>query len=271
MGVWVARQAHDTGIGNRVRAVRQRLGWSREALAFHAGISWSAISQLEGGRRRNLRPNTLAALAGALGVTIDYLVFGCSVSPAMVEHRALLYDNDADFLSKAVPFLHEGVDRSEAALAVTTEARCRLLREQLGAVESHVEFAEQGSWCAGPSAALSRLRTFVAGHLEAGSPWVRILVEPVVTGLSDAEGQSWARYESLLNIVFRYAPLTALCVYDVATLDRRFISGVLETHPHTVTDTGTAESPDYVDPIEFMLETGAIIRDTRTTKTEKNR
>ena len=101
----MASADHDLGIGSRVRAARHRRGWSREALAFHAGISWSAISQLEAGRRRNLRPSTLAALAGALNVTVDYLVTGCAVSSEMLEHRALVYETEDEFLAAAVPFL----------------------------------------------------------------------------------------------------------------------------------------------------------------------
>ena len=54
----------------------ERLGWTREALAFHSGLSWSAIAQVESGRRTNLRPSTLAALSRPLGVSIDYLVDG---------------------------------------------------------------------------------------------------------------------------------------------------------------------------------------------------
>jgi transcriptional regulator with XRE-family HTH domain len=244
----------DIGIGRRVRAVRQRHGWSREALAFHAGISWSAISQLEAGRRRNLRPGTLAALAGALGVTTDYLVSGGGLGAEMLEHRVLLYDGDAEFLAAALPFLSEAGERSEAALAVTTAAHCDLLREHLGAAEARVEFADQAGWCGTASGALGRLRAFVEGHLQAGAHWIRILVEPVMAGRSEVDAGLWARYESLFNLVFRSAPLTALCAYDVADLDADALELLLATHPHTLGDTGDAvASAGYVDPVEFVL------------------
>jgi DNA-binding XRE family transcriptional regulator len=42
-------QPEDSGIGTRVRAARGRLGWSREALAFHSEISWSSVAQIESG------------------------------------------------------------------------------------------------------------------------------------------------------------------------------------------------------------------------------
>jgi transcriptional regulator with XRE-family HTH domain len=249
---------HDMGIGSRVRAARERHGWSREALAFHAGISWSAISQLEAGRRRNLRPGTLAALAGALGVSVDYLVSGGALSAAMLEHRVLLYESDAEFADAALRFLAEAVERSEAALAVTTEAHCALLREQLGAAGHAVEFADQASWCRTPGGALGRMRAFVAGHLEAGAPWVRILVEPVLTGRSELEIALWVRYESVFNLVFRSSPVTALCAYDAAALDADVVEQVLVTHPHTLGEAGeTVATADYLDPVEFVLSPSA--------------
>src|SRR3984893_10169340 len=85
------------GIGHRVRAARERLGWTREALAFHAGISWSAIAQVESGRRRNLRPSTLAALSRPLRVSIDYLVDGGQSPATMLEHSAFPYRADDEF------------------------------------------------------------------------------------------------------------------------------------------------------------------------------
>ena len=69
-------------MGTRVRAAGVRLGWSREALAVRSELSWSAIAQVESGRRKNVRPQTLSALAEALGVTIDYLVHSWYTDPA---------------------------------------------------------------------------------------------------------------------------------------------------------------------------------------------
>ena len=248
----------DMGIGSRVSAARRRRGWSREALAFHAGISWSAIRQLEAGRRRNLRPGTLSGLAGALGVTVDYLVSGRPVSSAMLEHRVLSYETDGEFRQAGVPFLKEAVERSEAALAVTTAAHSDLLREHLGAAERYVEFADQAGWCDTPAGALCRMRAFVDGHLEAGVKWIRILVEPMTAGLSEVEMRLWARYESVFNLVFRAAPLTALCAYDTTVLDADTITQASVTHPQILGEDGEwVRNAEYLDPVEFVLAPAA--------------
>jgi transcriptional regulator with XRE-family HTH domain len=89
----------DLGIGSRLRAARERLAWSREALAFHSGMSWSAIAQMESGRRKNARPDTLSELSRALGVSIDYLIHGGSHPPTMLGHQVVVYATNEQFVA----------------------------------------------------------------------------------------------------------------------------------------------------------------------------
>src|SRR5437588_5770780 len=146
----------ETGIGQRLRASRERAGMSREALAFHASVSWSAIAQIESGRRINVRPRTLSALAGALGVTIDYLVSGSAQSVPMLDHRALLYETEPDFYALATPFVEQAIERSEAAFVVTRPERIRRLRRGLGSAAKRVEFAVRGEFYTTPGEVLAR-------------------------------------------------------------------------------------------------------------------
>src|SRR3954447_1727530 len=96
-----------------VKAARERLGWSREALAYHSGVSWAAIAQIETGRRTDVRLSSLSALARALGLSIDHLVGHPSrpVAP-MLEHQALVYHSDTEFLSAVIPCLNAAIERS---------------------------------------------------------------------------------------------------------------------------------------------------------------
>jgi transcriptional regulator with XRE-family HTH domain len=237
-----------------VSATRERLGWSREALAFHSGISWSGIAQVESGRRRNLRPDTLAALSGALGVTIDYLVGGGRTSAAMLDHQALVYGEADELAETAGRFLEEGVDRSEGVLAVTTEENIDLLRGRLGSAAKNVEFIESTAWLTSPVAALDGFKAFSSAKLEGGVPWVRILGEPIWVGRSEAEVASWTRYESLFNLVFAAWPMTVLCPYDARTAQPEIVRQARLTHPHTIGPGSTASSDDYADPRGFVLE-----------------
>jgi transcriptional regulator with XRE-family HTH domain len=237
-----------------VRTARQRLGWSREALAFLSEISWSAIAQIETGRRRNLRPATLAALAEALGVTIDYLISGRSPNRPMLEHYALLYDSDAGFVDTAAPFLAEASDRSQGALAVTTRGNINLLRERLGPAAGGVKFVESSGWYRSPVAALFSYQEFVDQMLGAGVPWIRIVGEPVWAGRSESDVRVWTRYESLINLVFSAAPVSLICPYDTRAVDGEIVRRARVTHPCTMHRDSVATSPDYADPSGFVLE-----------------
>jgi transcriptional regulator with XRE-family HTH domain len=249
------------GIGSRVRAARERLGWSREALAFHSKVSWSAIAQVESGRRRNVRPSTLAALSRPLGVSIDYLVRGRPSRPTMLEHSAFPYRTDDQFRTTMEPFLTEGIERSEALLAVTAAANIELLREHLGKDARRVEFVDASGWYSTPIAALEAYRAFTDAKLKRGARWVRIVGEAVWAGRSNAEVRLWTRYESLLNLVFSAYPLTLICPYDERSVAPRIVRQARLTHPHTVGDRGISNSAEYADPERYALEpSSAAIR-----------
>jgi transcriptional regulator with XRE-family HTH domain len=230
------------------------LGWSREALAFHSGVSWSAIAQVEAGRRTNVRPGTLHALARALNVTIDYLVAGRGVAAPMLGHCALLYGSDSEFADAAAPFLAEAVERSEAVLAVTTETNIGLLRELLGRSARRVEFAERSSWYTTTPAALAAYREFLDDRLEAGAPWVQILGEPPRNGGSDSESRTWLRYEALLNLAFGAEPVSVMCPYDRRSMGEQILRQAEATHPYTVERSVLVESPAYADPFGLVLQ-----------------
>jgi transcriptional regulator with XRE-family HTH domain len=242
------------GIGSRVRAARERLGWTREALAFHSGLSWSAIAQVEAGRRTNVRPSTLVALSRALTVTVDYLVENSVSPPTMLEHSAFCYRTDDQFRSIIGPFLAEGVERSEAVLVVTTAANIELAREHLGEDAQRVEFVDSSDWYSTPIAALRGFRSFCDARLNDGSEWVRVVGEPVWAGRSDGEARVWTRYESLFNLVFSAFPLTVICPYDERSVAPEIVRQAHLTHLNTVDDRGTSQNPDYTDPGSFALE-----------------
>jgi hypothetical protein len=169
---------------------------------------------VESGRRTHIRPGTLAALSRPLGVSIDYLVQGTPPHPTMLEHSLFPYGSDDQFRATLGPFLAQGIERSEAVMAVTTPANIELLREHLGKDGKRVEFIESSGFLSTPIAALVAFRGFFDKKLARGTPWVRLIGEPVWAGRSDAEVRGWTRFESLLNLVFSAYPLTAVCPYD---------------------------------------------------------
>jgi transcriptional regulator with XRE-family HTH domain len=62
-------------LGARIRARRDALGLSQEALADRSGVHWTFIGQLERGRR-NVSLHNLLKVAAGLGVDPGELVAG---------------------------------------------------------------------------------------------------------------------------------------------------------------------------------------------------
>jgi transcriptional regulator with XRE-family HTH domain len=242
-------------IGESLKAARERVGWSREALAYHSGVSWSAIAQIESGRRKDVRLSSLAALADALGVSVDYLIGTAAIlGSQVVEHRVLTYGSDEEFLAGVVPFLVEGIERSHCLLAVMTEAKTGLLRDALAGRPEHVEFAEWADWYRSPREALRRYGAFVKENLEAGAIWIRVVAEAGWSGQSDAEIAAWTRYESLVNLAFASAPATIICTYDENEFPAEVLVDARRTHPDLAHGNQATASLTYQGPEEFLID-----------------
>jgi transcriptional regulator with XRE-family HTH domain len=241
-------------IGDSLRAARTRLGWTRETLAHHSGISWSAIAQIESGRRKDARLGTLSALAEALGVSVDYLIGNSGTMGQQVfEHRVLPYASDEDLLSNAVPYLAEGIDRSHALLSVMPKARNGVIRDNVDGASSQIEFVDAADWYTSPGAALDRYRAFLKERFEAGAVWVRIVGELPLVGRTREEIAAWNRYESIVNLAFASAPATIMCTYDTEALPRGVVTDAHRAHPSIADGSLGTVNPSYQGAEELLL------------------
>ena len=241
-------------IGDSLKAARTRLGWSRETLAHHSGVSWSAIAQIESGRRKDVRLSSLSALAEALGVSVDHLIGNsATIGQPFLDHRVLSYASEEELVSTAIPFLTEGIDRSDGLLVVMPGSRNELLRDHLDGASSHVEFVDAAEWYPSPGAALDRYRGFLKQRIDAGASWIRVVGELPLVGRPRAEIAAWTRYESIVNLAFASAPATIVCTYDTEALPRDVVADAHRAHP-TVADgsIGTA-NPSYRDAEDLLL------------------
>ena len=65
-----------TELGQRVKALRQKKRWHQEDLAQATGLRQPVISRIELGRLQQPKMEMLRRLSEALGVGVDYLIFG---------------------------------------------------------------------------------------------------------------------------------------------------------------------------------------------------
>jgi transcriptional regulator with XRE-family HTH domain len=218
-------------------------------------VSWSAIAQIESGRRRDVRSSSLSALADALGVSVDYLVGSpTTIAPQLLEHRVVTYGADDDFIAAAQPFIADGVERSHCVLAVLTPGKMGILRDSLDDSSEHVEFAEWEDWYRSPKAALARYDAFVAQRFAAGAVWIRVVAEAAWSGDTEAEIAAWTRYESLVNLAFASSPATILCTYDERSFPVEAVADAHRTHPEITRGNDATPSATYAAPVDFLLE-----------------
>jgi transcriptional regulator with XRE-family HTH domain len=240
-------------IGAVLRLARVRVGWSREALAFHSGVSGAAIAQIESGRRQDIRLSTLAALATALEVSVDYLAGTPTAAPTLFQHRVVIYGSDDAFLAAASPFLSDGVEESHCLLAVTTPAMEALLRDSLGDRAACVEFADWENWYRSPRHALDHYGVFLSQRSAAGAVWIRVVAEAAWGNATEAEITEWTRYESLVNLMFASSPATIMCTYDERTFPKKALACAHQTHPELVHGPDASPSGAYQAPEDYLL------------------
>jgi transcriptional regulator with XRE-family HTH domain len=241
-------------LGTSLKSARERLGWSRETLAHNSGLSWAAISQIESGRRREVRASTLVALASALGVSVDYLVGGAAtVSPGLLNHRLVTYGSDDEYVASSIPFIQEGISRGDSVLAVVPPRHTGLLHEALGSDVRRIEFRDAVAWYRSLGRAASGYCTYVEEQFARGAPWIRIIGEPVLTGQSEGELVEWFRYEALINVAFASSPATVVCTYDTRTLPASAIEDARRTHPQISATGEVTASSAYRGPGDFLL------------------
>ena len=219
-----------TGIGARLRAAREGKGWTREALAYHSGVSWAAIAQIESDRRTDVRLKTLVALSSALDVSADHLLGQRQPEPPL-DHRALVYRNIGQFLRATVPFLVEGVERGDGIVVATAKDKIKLLRNELGSSGRDVTFLASDGWYRDPYTTLEGFRSAVDEKAAAGHGWVRVIGEPVWLGRAREDVTRWVRYEALINLALADARATIVCPYDASTLPPAIVTAARRTHP----------------------------------------
>jgi transcriptional regulator with XRE-family HTH domain len=244
-------------LATRLRVARLRLGWSRETLAHRSGLSWSAITQIESGRRVEVRLGTLTALARALAVTLDYLATG-KEAPGLLMHRALTYSTDEELTRCALEHLVDRVAGPHAVLVVAPSRSLGGLGDALsGAKRSNgLELQDASQWYTTPAAAANRYRNFVNEALDGGAAWVHIFGEPVWSGRTAKETLAWSRYESLLNLSLLALPVSLFCLYDTRTVPRKVLDDMPKSHLDIIDVDGCRPSTAYIAP-EQLLTTGA--------------
>lgn len=166
-------------------------------------------------------------------------------------HEAFFYADSDEFLSRAIPFLREGVEAGETVLAVLPEARRKLLQEELGAAAEEIEFRPMEELGRNPARLISAWQEILAARDP--DRGIRGLGEPAFAGRSAPELDECELHERLVNLAFGEEPgLTVLCPYDTSALEDEVLIGAERSHPLCSDADGSAPSAWF--SLDSLLE-----------------
>jgi anti-sigma regulatory factor (Ser/Thr protein kinase) len=174
-------------------------------------------------------------------------------------HAALVFDSDDVLRDRLVPQLRDALARDEHLLLVVGARAERVLRAELGAAASAVEWADQQLYHQRLGFTVEGFRRYVAGKNAEGRV-VRLVAEPDIapSGPVDREA-AYLAYESMCNETFASLRATVLCLWDSGKHSTIVIEGVRSTHPFVLERHGRRPSPGYVPPQDYLAGRDAIV------------
>ncbi|MFF9409546.1 anti-sigma factor RsbA family regulatory protein [Streptomyces anandii] len=166
-----------------------------------------------------------------------------------VQHCALLYGDDQEFLAGALPHLRKGIEAGDPAFAVTPRKEAEVLRDSLGSDAPAVQFIDPSDFYSTPVRAMAGMMA-VARSLGTRPAWV--VASADWSKYPDA--MEWVRYDSIFNLGFADADFRGYCCYNTSVLSPEVISLVRQTHPNIHEGARLRENPDYRDPYDFVAD-----------------
>ncbi|GAB3674621.1 sensor histidine kinase [Actinocorallia lasiicapitis] len=161
-----------------------------------------------------------------------------------LDHFALPYQGDDQFLGAALPFLTEGAERGDTVFVATNPRKRAALRAEL---DGAVQFLDQGVFYEHPTRIVAKvLRQWQEGKAEGRG--LRILGEPHWETWGKWEVLEWQRLESLVNLVFADTDASFMCPYDLGALPLPILDAARRTHPHSAHGRFRRANPGYLEP-----------------------
>lgn len=169
----------------------------------------------------------------------------------LLQHDAILYEDESSFVSAAVSFVREGVERDEVVMVNTGANPVTSLLRAIFGREEQVVFAD-GAVYSTPASVLDRYRRTMERGLASGVKGYRAM------GFIDFDNsalpwQEWLRYEAAVNRVFADFPFRTLCPYDTSVLPHEITDAIMRAHTGLVDHDGWHENDNYVDPEKLVV------------------
>jgi PAS domain S-box-containing protein len=182
------------------------------------------------------------------------------------DHICLIYENSAEQMAAAVPFLKEGLARDERCLYVADDSAVEAIASALAATRVDVahERERDALWMLtkqdtylfegkfDPVTMIDFLRSAQTQALTDGFSGLRVAAEMTWALGPELVFDRLIEYEALLNDFLANRRSVFLCQYHRSRFDSAVIHDVLHTHPIAVIGDLVCPNP-YYEPAEFVL------------------
>ena len=181
-------------------------------------------------------------------------------------HICLIYENSAEQMAAAVPFLKEGLARDERCLYIADDSTVEAIASALAATGVDVahERKRDALWMLtkqdtylkdgkfDPVTMIDFLRSAQTQALTDGFSGLRVAAEMTWALGPELGFDRLVEYEALLNDFLANSRSVFLCQYHRSRFDSAVIHDVLHTHPIAVIGDLVCPNP-YYEPAEFVL------------------
>ena len=190
-----------------------------------------------------------------------------------MDHPALLYGSQEEFLAYMLPYIRAGLETEEVVFVASRGDNVEALQDAVGPAGGAARWADTDEWHPHPASRLRAFHEFITDGLEAGAGSFRLAGEPVWPEGPQEFVREWQRYESVLNAVLAPFPVSLVCPYDSARLDPGIVEVARRTHPRVSHDSAEEVSRSFEPPQAFLErwnpdlspppETAAVMTDVR--------
>jgi AcrR family transcriptional regulator len=167
-------------------------------------------------------------------------------------HEALVYSSDEEFLTRVLPFVHDGISAGQPVMAVLMPDKFALLCAALGDDAERISFVDARSHYRRPAHALAQYRQQLDEELSRpGVELVRVVGE-LPFGTTEQDHAEWIRYESVINQAWADYPVWVICGYDTRALPEQVIADALRTHPCVSSRDEPSPSAAYLEADDLL-------------------
>jgi anti-sigma regulatory factor (Ser/Thr protein kinase) len=164
------------------------------------------------------------------------------VAQPRLEHTAMFYRSQDEYLGCVVPFISEGLALGQPVWAAVPHDKMTPLCHALGDSVSKLALVDISELGRNPGRILAAELAFVERH---PAQAVRMVAEPAWPGRSALEYRACIQHEALVNIAFGDCQVAGLCPYDASLLDASVLADIRATHPFIRRNASRERSADY--------------------------